>query len=143
MPVFEDVTVERGIHFQRYTGATGKYYMPETMGAGCAFLDYNGDGYPDILLLNGKDWTRKPGSRHTLALYKNDGKGYFTDVTQESGLEVELYAMGCAAADYNNDGDIDLCITCVDGIHLFENRHGHFTDVTRKAVSKARTGVRE
>lgn len=120
LPVFEDVTAERGLRFRHHTGAVGRYFMPETMGAGCAFFDYDGDGDPDILLLNGTDWTKRPGVRHTLALYRND-EGHFIDVTRAAGLDVELYAMGCAAADYDNDGDLDLFIACLGPDRLFQN----------------------
>jgi len=153
LPVFEDVTAERGLRFRHHTGATGRYFMPETMGAGGAFFDYDGDGDPDILLLNGKDWVQKPGIKHTLALYRND-RGRFTDVTRGSGLDVELYAMGCALADYDNDGDPDLYVTCLGPDRLFRNevlgarrsvfgrspehptpntQHRLFRDVTRQA----------
>src|SRR5579884_3497059 len=127
---FVDCTRAAGIHFVHHTGATGKKYLPETLGAGCAFVDLDGDGWPDILLLNGKDFL--PHGRQTLpALYLNNRNGTFRDVTRGSGLDIEMYAMGVAVADYDNDGLPDVYITALDGDHLFHNEgHGHFRDVT-------------
>ncbi|MGH9654608.1 MAG: CRTAC1 family protein [Bryobacteraceae bacterium] len=127
---FTDVTASAGIHFRHYNGAKGKKWLPETMGSGCAFVDLDGDGWPDILLLNDKDW--KPGrTRHTLALYKNNRNGTFTDVTKGSGLDIPMYAMGVAVADYDNDGLPDIYITALGGDHLFHNEgHDRFRDVT-------------
>lgn len=127
---FIDVTASAGIHFRHYNGAKGKKWLPETMGSGCAFADLDGDGWPDILLMNDKDW--KPGStRHTLALYRNNHDGTFTDVTKGSGMDVPMYAMGVAVADYDNDGLPDIYITALGGDHLFHNEgHDHFRDVT-------------
>lgn len=113
-----------------YNGAKGKKWLPETIGSGCAFIDLDGDGWPDILLLNGKDWTPS-GTRHLGALYRNNRNGTFTDITKGSGLDVEMYANGVAVADYDNDGLPDVYITALDGDHLFHNEgHGHFRDVT-------------
>ncbi len=127
---FVDCTRSAGIHFVHHTGATGKKYLPETLGSGCAFVDLDGDGWPDILLLNGKDFV--PHGQRTLpALYLNNHDGTFKDVTRGSGLDVEMYAMGVAVADYDNDGLPDVYITALDGDHLFHNEgHGHFRDVT-------------
>ncbi len=128
--VFTDVTAHAGIHFVHHNGAFGKKYLPETMGSGCAFVDLDGDGWPDILLLNGKDWTPH-GRKYTSALYRNNRDGTFTDITAGSGLDVEMYAMGVAVADYDNDGLPDIYITALDGDHLFHNEgHGKFRDVT-------------
>src|SRR5579885_3761393 len=81
---FADVTQKAGIHFLHHSGATGKKYLPETLGAGCAFVDLDGDGWPDILLINSKDF--KPGARHYFpALYRNNHNGTFTDITRGSG----------------------------------------------------------
>src|SRR5580704_5849462 len=77
-----DLTSSSGIHFKHHTGAFGAKYLPETLGSGCAFIDYDADGWPDILLVNGMDW---PGHRRrgsTLALYRNNRNGTFTDVTR-------------------------------------------------------------
>lgn len=128
--VFTDVTSHAGIHFVHHNGAFGKKYLPETMGSGCAFVDLDGDGWPDILLLNDKDWTPQ-GRRYTSALYRNDRDGTFTNVTKGSGLDVPMYAMGVAVADYDNDGLPDIYITALGGDHLFHNEgHGKFRDVT-------------
>jgi hypothetical protein len=173
---FTDVTGAAGIRFRHTTGGFGRKLMPETMGSGCAFWDYNGDGRLDILLLNGRPlggggvvppaegWAgaRRRGTRRaaegpgpseaaragrgvrrgdganglpTLALFRNDGNGRFTDVTRAAGLAVPMYGMGCCAADYDNDGDADLYVTCALGpSHLFRNNgDGTFTDVTARA----------
>ncbi len=129
-----DVTKRAGVYFHHNTGAYGGKLLPETMGSGCAFLDYDGDGWQDILLLNGMDWPGHVHQRTTLKLYKNNRNGTFTDVTRQSGLDVEMYGMGVAVGDYDNDGWPDILITCVGQNHLFHNTgHGHFVDVTREA----------
>ncbi len=127
---FVDVTAQVGIHFSHFNGALGKKWLPETIGSGCAFVDLDGDGWADILLLNNKSW--KPGgARHLPALYRNNHNGTFTDITKGSGLDVEMYAMGVAVADYDNDGLPDVYITALEGDRLFHNEgHGHFRDVT-------------
>ncbi|MGC2658360.1 MAG: CRTAC1 family protein [Bryobacteraceae bacterium] len=128
--VFTDITERAGIHFVHHNGAFGKKYLPETMGSGCAFVDLDGDGWPDILLLNSRDWTPQ-GRKHMSALYRNNRNGTFTDITAGSGLDVEMYAMGVAVADYDNDGRPDIYITALDGDHLFHNEgRGKFRDVT-------------
>jgi len=131
--VFTDVTAQAGIHFNHNAGRSGKKYLPETLGSGCAFLDADGDGWPDILLLNGKDFT--PHGRRTLAaLYRNNHNGTFTDITAGSGFDIEMYAMGVAIGDYDNDGRDDVYITALDGDHLFHNEgNGKFRDVTKSA----------
>jgi hypothetical protein len=127
---FVDIAGPAGIHFAQYTGAVGKKWLPETIGSGCAFVDLDGDGWADILLLNGKDWTPSK-SRHLPALYRNNKNGTFTDITKGSGLDVEMYANGVAVADYDNDGLPDVYITAIEGDRLFHNEgHGHFKDVT-------------
>ena len=127
---FTDVTAAAGIHFTHNAGRTGKKYLPETLGAGCAFFDADGDGWPDILLINGKDFIPR-GHRTVAALYHNNHNGTFTDVTTGSGLDVEMYGMGVAIADYDNDGRDDVYITALDGDHLFHNEgNGKFRDVT-------------
>jgi hypothetical protein len=127
---FIDSTQKAGIHFTHHSGGTGKKYLPETLGAGCAFIDLDGDGWPDIVLINGKDFT--PAARKYLpALYRNNHDGTFTDITRGSGLDIEMYGMGIAAADYDNDGLPDLYITALEGDRLFHNEgHGHFRGVT-------------
>jgi hypothetical protein len=131
---FVDITHQAGISFVHYTGAFGKKYLPETMGAGCAFLDYDRDGYPDLLLVNGKDFPGHKTRRSTLKLYHNNGNGTFTDVTAKAGLDLEIYGMGVAVGDYDNDGWDDLYITGLGEARLFHNeRNGTFKDVTRSA----------
>ncbi len=131
--VFTDVTALAGIHFTHNSGRAGKKYLPETLGSGCAFFDADGDGWPDILLINSKDWT--PRARKSLpALYRNNHNGTFTDITRGSGLDVEMYGMGVSIADYDNDGRDDVYITALDGDHLFHNEgNGKFRDVTKSA----------
>jgi hypothetical protein len=131
---FTDVTAQAGIHFKHNSGAFGKKYLPETMGAGCAFLDYDNDGWQDILLVNSMDWPEHKTARSFLALYHNNKDGTFTDVTRASGLAVEMYGIGVAVADYDNDGNDDIYITCLGPNHLFRNLgNGKFADVTTKA----------
>ncbi|HVA71624.1 MAG TPA: CRTAC1 family protein [Candidatus Limnocylindrales bacterium] len=131
---FQDVTRAAGIHFIHNNGAFGKEWLPEAMGSGVGFIDYNNDGWQDILLINGKDW---PGHvrRHTyMALYRNNHNGTFTDVTRQAGLDVEMYGMGVAVGDYNNDGCDDIFVTALGQSHLFRNNcNGTFTDVTKQA----------
>jgi enediyne biosynthesis protein E4 len=128
---FTDVTNSAGIKFTHNSGRAGKKYLPETMGSGVAFFDADSDGWPDILLLNSKDWTPR-GRRSLSALYKNDRKGGFTNITAGSGLDVEMYALGVAAADYDNDGREDLYITTLEGDRLFHNEgSGKFRDMTK------------
>jgi hypothetical protein len=130
----ENVTAQAAIDFHHNSGAFGAKYLPETMGAGCAFLDYDADGWLDILLVNGMDWPGHKRRKSTLALYRNNRNGTFTDVTQSAGLAVEMYGMGVAAADYNNDGFTDILITGVGQNRLFQNTgNGRFIDVTAKA----------
>jgi hypothetical protein len=127
---FTDVTTAAGIKFHHNAGKAGNKYLPETMGSGVAFFDASGDGWPDILLINSKDWTPR-GRKSLPALYRNNHDGTFSDITAGSGLDVEMYGMGVAIADYDNDGRQDVYITAIDGDHLFHNEgHGKFRDVT-------------
>src|SRR3984893_11327865 len=131
---FADVTNAAGIQFQHNSGAFGGKFLPETLGSGCAFLDYDNDGWQDILLVNGMDWPGHKRQKSTLRLYRNNRNGSFTDVTRAAGLDVEMYGMGVAISDYNNDGFPDIFISCVGQSHLFRNNgDGKFTDVTRAA----------
>ncbi len=128
---FTDVTNAAGIRFRHNSGAYGGKLLPETLGSGCAFLDYDGDGWQDILLINGMDWPGHKRSRTALQLYRNNRDGTFTDVTHRAGLDLEIYGMGVAVGDYNNDGFPDLLITCVGQNRLFQNTgKGTFIDVT-------------
>ncbi len=138
---FVDVTAQAGIQFQHNSGAYGGKLLPETLGSGCAFLDYDRDGWQDILLINGMDWPGHKKRRSTLRLYHNNGNGTFTDVTSHAGLDVELYGMGVAVGDYNNDGFPDILITCVGQNRLFHNTgKGAFVDVTNAAGLGKREG---
>ncbi|HKR10441.1 MAG TPA: CRTAC1 family protein [Pyrinomonadaceae bacterium] len=131
---YTDVTSEAGIRFKHNSGAFGKKYLPETIGAGAAFLDYNNDGWQDILLVNSMDWPESKKRRSFPALYHNNKDGTFTDVTQQAGLGVEMYGIGVAVGDYDNDGWDDVYVTCVGNNHLFRNLgNGKFADVTTRA----------
>ena len=132
---FRDITAQAGIHFVHNNGAFGQRWLPETMGPGCAFIDYDNDGYPDILLVNGSDWPGHPkNGATTLKLYHNNHDGTFTDVTRKAGLAISLYGLGVAIGDYDNDGFDDIFITAVGQSHLFHNNgNGTFTDVTKSA----------
>jgi hypothetical protein len=137
------VTREAAIDFTHVNGATGRKYLPETMGSGCAFLDYDRDGWLDILLVNGTRWPGDPtGPRGRCALYRNLGAGTFADVSQEAGMDVELQGMGAAVADFDNDGFEDVLITSVGGARLFRNRAAgagkrRFEDATEKLGLRA------
>jgi hypothetical protein len=136
---FRDITTQAGIRFTHNNGAFGKKWLPETMGPGCAFIDYDNDGYPDIVLINGDDFPGHP--RHsadagatTLKLYHNNHDGTFTDVTRKAGLAVPMFGLGVAVGDYDNDGFDDLFVTALGQSHLFHNNgNGTFTDVTKSA----------
>ena len=127
-----DVTQKAGIQFQHNSGAYGGKLLPETLGSGCAFLDYDNDGWQDILLINGMDWPGHKRQHSTLRLYRNNRNGTFSDVTRQAGLDLEMYGMGVAVGDYNNDGYPDILITCVGQNRLFKNTgKGTFIDVSR------------
>jgi enediyne biosynthesis protein E4 len=131
---FVDVTASSGIRFQHNSGSFGGKFLPETLGSGCAFLDYDRDGWPDIILINGMDWPGHKQRRSTLRLYRNNRNGTFTDVTSRAGLDVEMYGMGVAAGDYDNDGFPDILVTCVGQNRLFHNTgKGTFIDVTNSS----------
>ena len=131
---FVDVTSAAGIRFRHHNGAFGRKYLPETMGSGGAFVDVDGDGWLDVLLVNSKAWPGQPASRTRHALYRNNANGTFTDMTLAAGLGVDMYGMGAAAADYDNDGRVDIYITGLDGNRLFRGTGGgKFEDVTKQA----------
>jgi hypothetical protein len=139
---FTDVTASAGIKFTHNAGKTGKKYLPETLGSGGAFFDADGDGWLDIFLVNSKDWT--PRGRTSLpALYRNNKNGTFANITASSGLGVELYGMGVAVADYDNDGRQDLYVTALEGDRLFHNEGGgKFRDATKEAgIANANFGT--
>jgi hypothetical protein len=136
-----DVSSAAGIHFRHNSGAYGGKLLPETLGSGCAFLDYDGDGWQDILLINGMDWPNDKQAPTSMRLYRNNRDGTFTDVTQRAGLDLEMYGMGIAVGDYNNDGFPDILVTCVGQNRLFKNTgKGTFVDVTRASGLAGRMG---
>ena len=129
-----DITAQSGLNFQHNSAAYGAKYLPETMGPGCAFIDYDNDGWLDILIANGMDWPGHVRQHSTLKLFRNNRNGTFTDVTVQAGLDIELYAMGMAVADYDNDGWADIYVTCVGQNRLFRNTgKGRFVDVTAQS----------
>src|SRR5215471_11201554 len=133
--IFHDITAQAGIHFIHNNGAFGQRWLPETMGPGCAFLDYDNDGWPDILLVNGADWPAHPKMGPTTPkLYHNNHDGTFSDVTRKAGLAISLYGLGVAVGDYDNDGFDDIFIAALGQSHLFHNNgNGTFSDVTKSA----------
>ena len=130
---FTDVTAQAGIRFKYNSGAFGKKYLPETMGPGVCVLDYDNDGWQDVLFINSMDWPGHKSGKSFPALYHNNRDGTFTDVTREAGLAVEMYGLGCTVGDYDNDGNEDIYFTAVGSNHLFHNLgNGKFADVTAK-----------
>jgi enediyne biosynthesis protein E4 len=139
---FVDVSGPAGIRFQHNSGAYGGKLLPETLGSGCAFLDYDGDGWQDILLVNSMDWPGHKRQPSTPKLYRNNRNGTFTDVTKAAALDVEMYGMGVAVGDYNNDGFPDVFISCVGQSRLFRNLgNGKFVDATKAAGLMGRQGL--
>ncbi len=133
---FVDRTQAAGIDFIAENAARGAKLLPETMGAGCAFFDYDGDGDSDLLLCNAAPWDGDDvdaARTQTTILYANDGKGHFTDVTAAAGLEVAFYGTGVACADVDGDGDVDVYLTALGENRLMRNDGGVFTDVTSTA----------
>jgi hypothetical protein len=128
---FTDITAAAGIDFVHENGAYGDKLIPETMGSGLAFFDYDNDGDPDLYLVNSTHWPDKSEGRvNSARLYRNDGDARFTDVTAETGLEHNLYGMGVAVGDYDNDGWQDLYLTNLGSNLLLRNDRGRFVDVT-------------
>jgi len=128
---FEDVAGTAGIRFRHFNGADGRFLMPESVGPGGAFIDYDGDGWLDLYLANGSNWPDRPDAHKTGALYRNQQNGTFRDVTREAGLATSLYGLGCAVGDYDNDGHDDLLLTGMGATRLFHNTgKGRFTDAT-------------
>jgi hypothetical protein len=137
---FTDVTSTSGITYHHANGAAGDKLLPETMGGGVAIIDYDRDGKPDILLINGSTWpghsnpTINTAPPPTLKLYRNLGDMKFEDVTAKVGLNVTMYGMGVAVGDFDNDGFPDIFVSCVGKHHLFRNVNGQrFEDVTDRA----------
>ena len=132
--LFTDVTRAAGVAFRHNSGAFGRKYLPETMGSGVAFLDYDGDGHQDLFFVQSADWPEKRRRKTTQTLYRNRGDGTFEDTTRKAGLAEEMYGIGVAAADYDNDGHVDLFINALGPDRLFRNKgDGTFEDVTQKA----------
>lgn len=133
---FTDITSESGITFIHTNGAYGKRLLPETMGSGSAFFDYDNDGDQDLLLVNSAHWPqRQPDNSQKThcVLYQNDGAGTFTDVSQQTGMDLSLYGMGVAIGDYDGDGWADVYLTSLHENHLLRNEQGIFRDVTKVA----------
>lgn len=131
---FTDITAKAGIRFVHNSGAFGKKYLPETMGSGVCFIDYNDDAWQDVLFVNSMDWPGRGNHKSYPALYRNNHDGTFTDVTKQAGLDVEMYGMGCSVGDFDNDGNDDIYITALGHNHLFRNfGNGQFKDVTAQA----------
>ena len=134
---FTDITDAAGITFVHNNGALGEKLLPETMGGGVGFFDYDNDGDQDLLFVNSSYWPNKiPAGKKptTAALFRNDGKGGFKDVTEGSGLDVAIYGMAPAFGDFDNDGYVDVFITAVGKNALFQNiGGGKFQDITAQA----------
>ncbi|MEM9291629.1 MAG: CRTAC1 family protein [Acidobacteriota bacterium] len=131
-PAFADITEAAGITFSHESGARGDKLLPESMGSGVAFFDYDRDGDPDLFFVNSTTWPgdARSGAAPTQALYRNDGGGSFTDVTAAAGLDLELYGMGVAVGDIDSDGWPDLFLSAVGENRLLRNAEGRFEDVT-------------
>jgi hypothetical protein len=134
---WKDITEEAGINFMHVNGAAGEKLLPETMGSGVVWFDFDNDQDQDLFLVNSKQWpweksTLEP-TQTTLKLYANDGRGHFADVTESSGLNQSVYGMGAAVGDYDNDGWTDLFVTALGENRLYRNVGGKFLEVTRDA----------
>jgi len=129
---FADITARAGIRFEHFNGATGEKLLPETMGSGAAFFDYDGDLDPDLLLVNSTYWPHSAAvsPAPVPALYRNQGDGSFADVSAAMGLDEPLYGTGVAVGDYDGDGRIDLFLTAVGSNRLLHNEGSRFRDVT-------------
>ena len=139
---FTNVTSAAGIQFQHNSGAYGGKLLPETLGSGCAFLDYDRDGWLDILLINGMDWPGHQRERSTMKLFRNNRNGTFADVTRVAGLDSEMYGLGVAVGDYNNDGWPDIFVSCVGQSRLFRNTgKGTFVDATKSSGLQGHQGL--
>ena len=135
LPVtFVDVTGEVGITFRHNSGAFGRKYLPETLGAGAAFLDADGDGWQDVFLVNSANWPGRGGPPTIAALYRNNQDGTFTDIARPAGFGDPIYGLGVTSADFDNDGLVDIYITALGANRLFRNLGGaRFADVTEAA----------
>jgi enediyne biosynthesis protein E4 len=143
---FEDASDQAGIDFTHSFGSRQLGSLLEGTGAGCVWLDYNNSGFPSLYVVNGRPLDdsmhpyplrEKPTTPPHNHLYRNDGNGHFTDVTEKAGLNPDMYSVAVAAADYDNDGNEDLLVTGYGKVILYHNDgNGHFTDVTEKAGIK-------
>ena len=132
--VFTDVASRAGLKFLHDRGATAAHQLPETMGSGVAWLDYDNDGWMDLYVVQSGPFPPNGSPRAQDRLYRNNGNGTFTDVTEKAGLKDAAYGMGAVAADYDNDGYVDLYVTNFGRNILYHNNgDGTFTDVTDKA----------
>jgi len=130
---FVDITRESGVHFKHFNDASSRRYLPETMGSGAAFFDFDGDGRPDLYLVNGAPLTGDRSHARPGTLYRNLDGTHFLDVTVAAGLIEPLYGMGAAVGDYDNDGNTDLFVGALQGDRLYHNKgDGTFEDVTRR-----------
>ncbi len=134
------ITREAGIDFVHVNGADGRKLLPETMGAGAAFFDRDGDGDPDLLFVDSDRWADGKGPRGRLRLYDNDGTGRFRDATAGSGLEEPIYGQGVAVGDYDGDGRPDVFVSAVGANRLYRNEGGRFRDVTASAGVAGESG---
>ncbi len=131
--LFSDITSEAGITFRHFNDASSRKYLPETMGAGVAFFDYDNDGRPDLFFVNGARLRSSKTGSPSCALYRNLDGATFSDVTASAGLGEPIYGMGAAVADIDNDGFLDLFVSGVDEDRLYRNRgDGTFENVSRK-----------
>jgi enediyne biosynthesis protein E4 len=138
LPMFTDITEQSGVDFVHFNAATPEKLLPETMGSGVAFFDFDGDGFVDIYLVNGAPLYGPNHDRPTGRLYHNRGDGTFEDVTEGSGLEDSFFGMGVAIGDFDNDGNIDLAITATDYARIYRNLGGgKFAEVTREMRLRA------
>jgi hypothetical protein len=132
--VFADVAASVGLRFQHDRGATREHQLPETMGSGVAWLDYDNDGWMDLYVVQSGPFPPNGSPKAQDRLFHNNGNGTFTDVTEKAGLHDTAYGMGAIAADYDNDGSVDLFVTNFGGNILYHNNgDGTFTDITEKA----------
>jgi hypothetical protein len=132
--VFTDVAAASGLKFRHERGATPEHHLPETMGSGLAWLDYDNDGWMDLYVVQSGPFPPAGSPRAQDRLYRNNGNRTFTEVTGRAGLKDTAYGMGAIAADYDNDGRVDLFVTNFERNILYRNNgNGTFTEVAEKA----------